>query len=162
VTSNCKHENSASERMVTLTLDQWEAWRKAAGLHIDPETAEVLWDYRQVVDPYGIWPEIPEECDCIGRSYFARSPGMGVWIEFSDLPEATRDALWQKHKGQLAFPAGLMDFYYFSRDYVERNFGPPSNLSDDEYDEAMRAAYQAYLSEKTEREEARDEPTEDR
>jgi hypothetical protein len=68
VTSNCKHENSASERMVTLTLDQWEAWRKAAGLHIDPETAEVLWDYRQVVDPYGIWPEIPEECDCVGRS----------------------------------------------------------------------------------------------
>jgi hypothetical protein len=92
---------------VTLTLKQWEAWRRAAGLHIDPETAEVLWDYTQVLDPYGIWPDIPEECDCVGRSYFARSPGMDVWVEFGDLPDATREALWEKHKSQLAFPAGL-------------------------------------------------------
>jgi hypothetical protein len=92
---------------VTLTLKHWEAWRRAAGLHIDPETAEVLWDYTQVLDPYGIWPDIPEECDCVGRSYFARSPGMDVWVEFGDLPDAAREALWEKHKSQLAFPAGL-------------------------------------------------------
>ena len=92
---------------VTLTLKRWEAWRRAAGLHIDPETAEVFWAYGYVLDPYGDWPDIPEECQCLGRNYFARSPGMSVWIEFGDLPEATRDALWEKHKGSLAFPAGL-------------------------------------------------------
>jgi hypothetical protein len=30
-----------------------------------------------------------------------------VWVHFSDLPEATRDALWKKHRRKLAFPAGL-------------------------------------------------------
>ncbi len=146
---------------VTLTLAQWEAWRRAAGLHIDPETAEVLWNYTQVLDPYGIWPDIPEECDCVGRSYFARSPGMDVWVEFGDLPDATRDALWQKHESQLAFPAGL-DFIPFALDYLEQNFGPTSGLSDDELGQVMKATYEAYLADKTGREEAHDEPTEDR
>ena len=80
---------------VTLSMKEWEAWRKAAGLHIDPETAEVLWDYTQVVDPYGVCAEIPGECDCVWRAYFALSPEMSVWIWFGDLPEATRDALWR-------------------------------------------------------------------
>jgi hypothetical protein len=92
---------------VTLSLEEWAQWRKAAGLHIDPETAEVLWKYTQVADPYGVWPNIPEEYQCVGRSYFARAPGMDVWIEFSDLPDATHDALWEKHKSKLAFLAGL-------------------------------------------------------
>jgi hypothetical protein len=39
--------------------------------------------------------------------YFARSPGNDVWINFRDLPEATRTELWEKHKSKLAFPAGL-------------------------------------------------------
>jgi hypothetical protein len=90
---------------VTLSFEEWAQWRKAAGLHIDPETAEVLWKYTQVVDPYGVGAEIAEECDCVGRSYFARSPGMGVWVEFRDLPKATRDALWKKHKSELALTA---------------------------------------------------------
>jgi hypothetical protein len=91
--------------MVTLTLEEWEAWRKAAGLNIDPETAEIVWEYTQVGDPYGVWPNIPEEGRCVGRSYFARSPGMDVWIEFGDLPDATRDAL--RRKSELSLPAWL-------------------------------------------------------
>ncbi len=136
---------------VTLTVEEWKAWRKAAGLHVDPETAEVRWDYRQVGDPYGVYAEIPEEFDCVGRAYFARSPGMDVWIEFGDLPNTTSDALWERHKSQLAFPAGL-DFAFmdFSKRYLEQNFGPTSTLSDDEFNKAMWAAYEAYSAEKDE------------
>ena len=58
-------------------------------------------------DPYGVDPELPEEYWQVGREYFARSPGSDVWVWFGDLPDATRDALWEKHKAKLAFPAGL-------------------------------------------------------
>ena len=95
------------EQAVEMTNEEGLAIRKEAGLKIDPETAEVCWHYAQVVDPYGILPNVPEEDDCVGRAYFARSPESDVWVEFGDLPEATRNALWRKHKRQLAFPAGL-------------------------------------------------------
>jgi hypothetical protein len=49
----------------------------------------------------------PEECQQVGREYFARSPGSDIWVWFGDLPEATRTALWERHKQKLAFPAGL-------------------------------------------------------
>src|SRR6266446_5833747 len=62
----------------------------------------------QTLDPYGVYPELPEEYQQVGREYFARSPGSDVWVEFGDLPEASRDALWKKHRSKLAFPAGLM------------------------------------------------------
>ncbi len=131
---------------VTLSLEEWKAWRSAAGLHIDPDTAEVWWDYRQVVDPYGVFPEIPEECDCVGRAYFARSPGMRLWIYFGDLPEATRDALWAKHKSEPAFPNGL-DFVPFVEEFLKRNFGSIDALSDDDFDRAMWSAYEAFWAE---------------
>jgi hypothetical protein len=93
-----------------MTDDERNAWlasRKEAGLKIDPETAEVEWTYAQTLDPYGVYPELPEECQQIGREYFARSPGSDVWVRFGDLPDAIRNALWEKHKSKLAFPAGL-------------------------------------------------------
>jgi hypothetical protein len=148
-------------RTVTLTLGEWEAWRRAAGLHIDPETAEVEWTYAQTLDPYGDDPNLPEECQQVGREYFARSPGSDVWVWFGDLPHATRNSLWEKHKSRLAFSAGL-DFIPFALDYLERNFGPTSSLSDDEFGQAMKATSEAYLVKKTGREEAHDDPTEDR
>jgi uncharacterized glyoxalase superfamily protein PhnB len=91
-----------------MTVEQWLAIRKEAGLKIDPETAEVFWRYGQTLDPYGVYPDLPEECRQIGREYFARAPGSDVWVNFCDLPEATRDALWKKHSSKLAFPAGLL------------------------------------------------------
>lgn len=98
----------ASYEQVRLTNpEQWIVERKNAGLLIDPETAEVTWIYAQTLDPYGIYPDLPEECQQIGREYFARSPGSEVWVHFHDLPEATRRVLWEKHKHRLAFPAGL-------------------------------------------------------
>jgi hypothetical protein len=84
-------------------VKKWLAIRKKAGRRIDPETAEVTWIYAQTLDPYGIEPDLPEECYCIGREYFARSPGSDIWVCFGDLPAATRDALWEKHKASLVF-----------------------------------------------------------
>jgi hypothetical protein len=94
---------------IKMTIEEFLAIRKGAALKIDPETAEVLRDYGQVFDPYGIYPNLPHQWDCFGRTYFARSPNSEVWVSFDDLPKATREALWQRHKQGLAFPAGLED-----------------------------------------------------
>jgi hypothetical protein len=105
--------NITSARDTTMTtestkadLKKWLAIRKEAGLQIDPETAEVDWNYAQTLDPYGVDPDLSEEYQQVGRAYFARSPGSNVWVWFGDLPEATREALWKRNKRNLAFPAG--------------------------------------------------------
>jgi hypothetical protein len=93
-----------------MTDDERNAWlaiRKEAALKIDPETAEVFWEYGSICDPYYLFEHGDDWDDNIGRNYFARSPGSDVWVEFGDLSGATRDALWEKHKAKLAFPAGL-------------------------------------------------------
>jgi hypothetical protein len=92
--------------MSALELKEFQSIRKEAAQHIDPVTAEVEWVYVQILDPYGIDTALPEECRQVGRDYFARSPGSDIWVWFGDLPEATRTALWERHKQQLAFPAG--------------------------------------------------------
>jgi hypothetical protein len=92
---------------VEVTVKYLDALRKAVGLHIDPETAEVDWTYAHTLDPYGDCPDLPEEYQQVGRAYFACSPGSNLWINFGDLPKATRDALWERHSSRLAFPAGL-------------------------------------------------------
>jgi hypothetical protein len=86
----------ANTRTVSIRAEIWHALLKIAGRQIDPENAEVHWRFGQVVDPYGVYPDVPPECNCIGRCYFARAPGSRVWIEFGDLPEATREALWMR------------------------------------------------------------------
>jgi hypothetical protein len=43
------------------------ALRQAVGLHIDPETAEVDCIYAQTLDPYGDFPNLPEEYQQVGR-----------------------------------------------------------------------------------------------
>jgi hypothetical protein len=93
-----------------MTNEQWLAVRKDAGLKIDPETAEVFWEHGSVRDPYYLFEHGDDWEDNIGRNYFARSPGSDVWVWFGDLPDAIRDALWEKHKSRLAFPAGIFDF----------------------------------------------------
>jgi hypothetical protein len=66
---------------------QWLAIRKEAGLKLDPETAEVEWCCAQTFDPYGVDPDLPEQCQQIAREYFARSPASDVWVNFCDLPK---------------------------------------------------------------------------
>ena len=96
--------------------------RRQAGLMIDPNTAEVDWWYIQIMDPYGIDPELPEELQSVGRGYFARRAEDDVWVSFYDLPEATCDALWKKHEHQLAFPAGLPAINCGAGGACERDF----------------------------------------
>jgi hypothetical protein len=86
----------ANVRMVSIRAEIWHALLKIAGRQIDPEHAEIRWRFGQVVDPYGLSPDVPAECDCVGRCYFARAAGSRVWIEFGDLPKATREALWMR------------------------------------------------------------------
>jgi hypothetical protein len=70
--------------------------RREAGLKIDPATAEIFWHWAQILDPYGIDPDMPKENSCIGRVYFARSPESEGWVEFGDLPDATETKLWER------------------------------------------------------------------
>jgi hypothetical protein len=103
-----KFKQRVSEARVDgMTVEQWLAVRKEAGLKIDPESAEVDWNYALTLDPYGILPDLPESLQQVGREYFARAPGSAVWVALGDLPETTREALWKKHSRKLAFPAGL-------------------------------------------------------
>ncbi len=90
-----------------MTVEQWLAIRKETALKIDPATAEIRWEYGQILDPYGVRSDLPEECYQVGRLYFARCPGSEIWVSFDDLPEATCEALWKKHRAELAFPAGV-------------------------------------------------------
>jgi hypothetical protein len=84
---------TAETRTVSIRTDIWHALLEIAGRQIDPETAEVCWEYGQVSDPYGVHPDPPEEGVCVGRQYFARSPGNEIWVHFGDLPDETRNAL---------------------------------------------------------------------
>jgi hypothetical protein len=70
-------------------------WCKKAAPHIDPETAEVNWEYRPFLDPYGVWQKKKSKVD---RHYFARSPGSDAWVSWEDLPYETELSLWEKHK----------------------------------------------------------------
>ena len=84
-------------RTVSIRAEIWHAPLEIiVGRQIDQENADISWRFGQVVDPYGVYPDLPPECDCVGRCFFARAPGSLVWIEFGDLPEATREALWMR------------------------------------------------------------------
>jgi hypothetical protein len=86
----------ANVLMVSIRGEIWRALLKIAGRHIDPETAGVCWEYALTLDPYGVYPDLPEEYQQVGRAHFARSPGSDIWVEFGDLPVATRQALWTR------------------------------------------------------------------
>jgi hypothetical protein len=87
-------------------IAQFIAERIAEGLTINPDTAEVRWDYAQTLDPYGI-TTVPEEYQQVGREFFARNPD-GIWVHFGDLPREVSDKLDDMHKRELYFPAGLL------------------------------------------------------
>jgi hypothetical protein len=77
-----------------ISVDEWLAIRKQAGLEIDPDTADVMWTYGYVIDPYGVYTDdLTEEEKCMGRIYFAGSPGSEIWVHYYDLPAKTLAAL---------------------------------------------------------------------
>jgi hypothetical protein len=70
--------------------------RGAAAEIIDPTTAEFEWWYGDALDPYGDGlPLFPFE-EQVGREYFARAPGSDIWVRVDDLPDTTRDAIWER------------------------------------------------------------------
>jgi hypothetical protein len=99
MTEKTANKTDMSQEMADdqISVEQWLAIRKEAGLHIDPETAELDCIFAQILDPYGVL-ELPEECHQVGRVWFARSPGGDVWVCFYDLPAATVSALWKRIK----------------------------------------------------------------
>ena len=106
-----REEERAAWRSKQTDIEKWLAIRKAEALKIDPDTAEVGWEYGQTLDPYGVCPDLPEEYQQVGREYFARAPGSEVWVHFGDLPKETEivcglDAAvsWPFQPGWKAFP----------------------------------------------------------
>jgi len=79
--------------------EEWLALRRAEAKLIDPATAEIEWSYGQILDPYGLDPDLPDECYCVGRVYFARRPGCDISLCFCDLPDGVRKALWKRVDG---------------------------------------------------------------
>ena len=79
--------------------------RRKIGKTIDPATAETMFWYADLGDPYCILPSSFHE-DCVGREHFARNPG-GEWVHFHDLPAKTAKKLWKRDKRKLTFPYGL-------------------------------------------------------
>ena len=47
-------EEKAAWRSKQTELEKWLANRKAEAIKIDPDTAEVDWEYGQTLDPYGV------------------------------------------------------------------------------------------------------------
>jgi hypothetical protein len=74
-----------------------EPVRTMAGKRIDPQTADVWFEYGQILDPYRDGgPMTDPECYCVGRVWFAADPHDRVAVWWGDLPKATAKALEEK------------------------------------------------------------------
>ncbi len=83
-------EGNVNKTVDELTHEQWLQVRKEEGRKIDPDTAEVWWNWAEISD-----------------AYFVRSPGSDNWVSFYDLPDKTRRRLRERHESESAFWAGL-------------------------------------------------------
>ncbi len=76
-----------------ITLAEWRQIRKAAGLQIDPETAEFMWLYARDLEETDF--DHPDR-GLVCREAYYRSPGSDEWVSAWDLPAAIRKALFEK------------------------------------------------------------------
>lgn len=70
---------------------------------MDPASAVCDWNYAEFFDPYG-FGNVPHAQ--VGREHFVKASD-DRWVWFGDLPNETRERLYEKHIRKLAFPAGL-------------------------------------------------------
>jgi hypothetical protein len=42
----------------------------------------------------------------IQRHYFARAPGSDEWVDFGDLPDETREAIWRREDARIEAAGG--------------------------------------------------------
>ncbi len=103
-------ERNVKKTVDELTIEQWLQVRKEEGRKIDPDTAEVWWNWAEILDPYGVYPHPPGECQCVGRAYFARSPGSDIWVSFYDLPDETERQLWERLAPRSALSDEFLEF----------------------------------------------------
>jgi hypothetical protein len=62
-TTESTSATAGEPQSVTVSRQIWQELLKIAGRRIDPENAEVCCRFGQVVDPYGVYPDLPLECD---------------------------------------------------------------------------------------------------
>jgi hypothetical protein len=82
------------------------AHMKLEGLLIDPETAEVCWQFRSDADPYEIGA-YPDADVYVGRQYFAKRPGSEIWVCFRHIPDEVREKLWKHPNAKPSFTIQL-------------------------------------------------------
>ena len=81
--------------------------RRAAGLSIDPSTAQIEWWYAQTLDPYGDGLPLLPGTEQIDREYFARAPDSDIWVSVHDLPGATREAIRNRRERVIIVRIGI-------------------------------------------------------
>jgi hypothetical protein len=72
-----------------------QAARQRAGAVIDPRSAEIMWGWAKVADPYDEL-DIPDEDSCTARTHYARASGESAWIAFIDIPGLIQMAIWER------------------------------------------------------------------
>jgi hypothetical protein len=98
-----------------ISVEDWFRRIKEEGTRIDPETAIYTDTYAALVDPYGVFGELPEEMHQHQYDWyqFARSPESEIWVEFEDLPEDTRNRILERIRlGELT------DHFVGNDDYI--------------------------------------------
>jgi hypothetical protein len=123
VSFNCKKwfeivENGGPTKVSQFPHDaaDWLAVRKAEAAKIDPDLAEVYWDYGKYADPYHLYPNMPDwaldtddrDDQCCGNSqcedplctyrtiYFVRNPYSETMVHTGDLCEGLNTALFNR------------------------------------------------------------------
>jgi hypothetical protein len=91
------------EQQAQTRFEQCVRDRKADGLNIDAEAAEIAAFYMPMYDPYGLLSGLPngwpQELEHVVKTLFARTPPSN-WVRFEDLPDATVRVLKNKiHDG---------------------------------------------------------------
>lgn len=92
----------SNERCLTeKEYDEWYAIKKEQGAKIKPETCQVIFQYDDTVDEYGLTKHdrrYDELRGCIGRNFYAGNAGCGTygWVSFRDIPEDIRAKLKAK------------------------------------------------------------------
>jgi hypothetical protein len=79
-------------------MEQIRASRREAGLHIEPETAEVT---KGLIEEfyYGV-EDSPRGGSPLDWEDFARAPESDIWVAFEDLPAATRETLSARQRAR--------------------------------------------------------------
>lgn len=82
----------------------WSRCYDAEALAIDPETAEVSYEYVHMMigDPYEMIYYDGEYC--FGRAYFARNPGSTSRVPMEDLPHSVYNEIMSKHRQKFGYP----------------------------------------------------------